>query len=122
MFTDHLKAIMESVDGAIACSVMGFDGIAVETMPKELPEKATALDLQAAWVEYANLLSQAKTTAEGLKTGKVSEISINSENVITLLRLVNPDYFLVVGLLPSGNYGKARYVLRITAPKVAKEL
>ena len=67
-------------------------------------------------------MSQAKLTAETLKTGKVTELSINSENVITLLRMVNQDYFLVVGLLPTGNYGKARYVLRITAPKVAKEL
>jgi predicted regulator of Ras-like GTPase activity (Roadblock/LC7/MglB family) len=120
MFTEHLKTIMDGVEGAIACSVMGFDGIAVETLPKDLPESAVQLDLQAAWIEFANLMSQ--VTAETLKTGKVTELSINSENVITLLRMVNQDYFLVVGLLPTGNYGKARYVLRITAPKVAKEL
>jgi len=122
MFSEHLKSIMDGVEGAIACSVMGFDGIAVETLPNDMPESAVQLDLQAAWIEFANLMSQAKVTAETLKTGKVTELSINSENVITLLRMVNQDYFLVVGLLPSGNYGKARYVLRITAPKVAKEL
>jgi predicted regulator of Ras-like GTPase activity (Roadblock/LC7/MglB family) len=122
MFAEHLKAVMEQVDGAIACSVMGFDGIAVETEPRDLPESAAELDLQAAWVEFANLMSQAKNTAETLKTGKVAELSINSEKVITLLRMVNQDYFLVLGLLPTGNYGKARYVLRLTAPKVAKEL
>jgi predicted regulator of Ras-like GTPase activity (Roadblock/LC7/MglB family) len=122
MFSEHLKAIMDGVDGAIACSVMGFDGISVETLPKEMPEAVLNLDLQSAWVEFANLLSQAKATAETLKTGKVSELSINSEKVITLLRMVNQDYFLVVGLLPTANYGKARYVLRITAPKVAKDL
>ena len=122
MFAEHLKGIMEQVDGAIACSVMGFDGIAVETQPRDLPDSATELDLQAAWVEFANLMSQAKNTAETLKTGKVAELSINSEKVITLLRMVNQDYFLVLGLLPTGNYGKARYVMRITAPKVAKEL
>ena len=122
MFSEHLKTIMDSVDGAIACSVMGFDGIAVETQPRDMPESGVELDLQAAWVEFANLMSQAKNTAETLKTGKVAELSINSEKVITLLRMVNQDYFLVLGLLPTGNYGKARYVLRITAPKVAKDL
>jgi len=122
MFTEHLKAIMDGVDGAIACSVMGFDGISVETLPKDLPESAVELDLQAAWVEFANLMSQAKAAAETLKTGKVAEVSINSEKVITLLRMVNQDYFLVLGLLPTGNYGKARYVMRVTAPRVAKEL
>jgi predicted regulator of Ras-like GTPase activity (Roadblock/LC7/MglB family) len=122
MFSEHLKTIVDSVDGAIACSVMGFDGIAVETQPKDMPESGVELDLQAAWVEFANLMSQAKNTAETLKTGKVAELSINSEKVITLLRMVNQDYFLVLGLLPTGNYGKARYVLRVTAPKVAKDL
>lgn len=122
MFSEHLKTVVESVDGAIACSVMGFDGIAVETIPKDMPESGVELDLQTAWVEFANLMSQAKNTAETLKTGKVAELSINSEKVITLLRMVNQDYFLVLGLLPTGNYGKARYVLRVAAPKIAKEL
>lgn len=121
-FADHLKGVLESVDGAIACSVMGFDGISVETQPATMPDSATDLELQTAWVEFANLMSQARNTAETLKTGKVAELSINSEKVITLLRMVNQDYFLVLGLLPTGNYGKARYVLRITAPKVAKDL
>jgi predicted regulator of Ras-like GTPase activity (Roadblock/LC7/MglB family) len=122
MFAEHLKAIVEQVEGAIACSVMGFDGIAVETEPREFTQAALDVDLQAAWVEFANLMSQAKTTAETLKTGKVSELSVNSEKVITLLRVVNQDYFLVLGLLPTGNFGKARYALRVTAPKVAREL
>ncbi|MCA2976709.1 MAG: hypothetical protein INH41_03270 [Myxococcaceae bacterium] len=122
MFSEHLKAIVDQVDGAIACSVMGFDGIAVETEPREFTQAALDVDLQAAWVEFANLMSQAKATAETLKTGKVAELSVNSERVITLLRVVNQDYFLVLGLLPTGNYGKARYALRVTAPKVAREL
>lgn len=121
-FTEHLKSVVEGVDGAIACSVMGFDGISVETFPKDMPERALEMDLQAAWVEFANLLTQAKLAAETLKTGKVDELSLNSEKVITVLRMVNQDYFMVIGLAPTGNYGKARYLLRITAPKVAKEL
>lgn len=122
-FSEHLQSMVSSVDGSIACSVMGFDGIAVETFqaPKGA-EDAAALELTNAWVEYANLLSQLKITAETLKTGKVAELSVNSEKLITLMRMVNQDYFLVMGLLPSGNYGKARYVMRITAPMVAKEL
>lgn len=122
-FTDHLKSVVDSVDGAIACSVMGFDGIAVETVQHGKREtEAASLDLSAAWVEYANLLSQLKQTAESLKTGAVAELSVNSEKVVTLMRMVNKDYFVVLGLMPEGNYGKGRYVLRITAPKLATEL
>lgn len=122
-FSEHLEHIVRQVDGAIACSVMGFDGIAVETYQADArAADAADLDLTSAWIEFANLLTQLKNTAETLKTGKVAELSVNSERVITLMRLVNDEYFLVLGLLPSGNYGKARYVLRVKAGDVAREL
>lgn len=122
-FSEKLQEILANVDGSIACSVMGFDGIAVETVQAKKAETAAAeLELNSAWVEYANVLSQVKASAETLKTGKVSELSVNTEKVITLMRMVTPDYFLVLALLPSGNYGKGRYVLRISAPKVAVDL
>lgn len=122
-FSEHLKSIVGQVDGAIACSVMGFDGISVETYQAEAKAADAAnLELNNAWVEFANLLSQLKNTAETLKTGKVAELSVNTEKVITLMRMVTPEYFLVLALLPSGNYGKARYVLRIKAGEVGKEL
>jgi predicted regulator of Ras-like GTPase activity (Roadblock/LC7/MglB family) len=123
MFSEHLKKIVSSVDGAIACSVMGFDGIAVETHQAEAGAAASAeLDLTTAWVEFANVLSQLKLVAGTLKTGAVAELSVNTEKCITLMRMVNADYFLVLGMTPQANYGKARYVLRVTAPLIAKEL
>ena len=57
-----------------------------------------------------------------MKTGGVEELSINTERVMTVMRLVSNDYFLVLALKPSGNYGKGRYVLRVTAPKLKAEL
>jgi len=123
MFSDHLKTIISSVDGAIACSVMGFDGIAVETLqPDATAKTAGDLELSTAWIEFANLLTQLKNVALSLKTGAVAEVSLNTEKCITLMRMVNNDYFLLLALLPGGNYGKARYVLRTTAPLVAKDL
>jgi predicted regulator of Ras-like GTPase activity (Roadblock/LC7/MglB family) len=123
MFTEHLKRVVSSVDGAVACSVMGFDGIAVETL--QAPSGAATvseLDLNTAWVEFANVLSQLKNVAATLKTGAIAELSVNTEKCITLMRMVNNDYFLVLGMLPTANYGKGRYVMRVTAPLVAKEL
>jgi predicted regulator of Ras-like GTPase activity (Roadblock/LC7/MglB family) len=122
-FPEQLQHIVNAVDGAIACSVMGFDGIAVETVQsKKNAQEGAALDLASAWVEFANLLSQVKAAAETLKTGKVTEVLFNTERVTTVMRMVTPDYFVVLGLLPSGNLGKGRYVLRIAAPKLAPEL
>lgn len=118
-FLSHLESVVSQVDGALACSVMGFDGIAVETHQSPA---AVELELSGAWVEYANVLNQLKAAADILKTGTVTEVSINTEQVLTLVRMLSPDYFLVLALRPDGNYGKGRYVLRITAPKVAAEL
>lgn len=122
-FKEHLEAVVGSVDGSVACSVMGFDGIAVEThQPDARAEDVATLDLQAALVEYGNILGQLKNTAQTLKTGAIAELSVNSEKVLTIMRMVNNDYFVVLALLPDGNYGKGRYALRLAAPKLAKEL
>jgi predicted regulator of Ras-like GTPase activity (Roadblock/LC7/MglB family) len=118
-FRAHLESVVNQVDGALACSVMGFDGIAVETHQKE---EATGLELSGTWVEYANLLGQLRQAAEALKTGAVQEVSVNSERVLTLMRLISPEYFLVLALRADGNYGKGRYVLRVTAPRIRAEL
>jgi predicted regulator of Ras-like GTPase activity (Roadblock/LC7/MglB family) len=118
-FRTHLESVVNQVDGALACSVMGFDGISVETYQKD---EAGELELNGAWVEYANLLTQLKNAADVLKTGAVTELSVNSDKVLTIIRLVSQDYFLVLALKAEGNYGKGRYVLRVTAPKVRAEL
>lgn len=118
-FLQHLKSVVEQVDGAVACSVMGFDGIPVETHEAGSVDQ---VELSTTWIEYANLLSQLKNAAELLKTGGVQEVSVNAEKVVTLMRLVTDDYFLVLALRPEGNYGKGRYALRLAAPKVKAEL
>jgi predicted regulator of Ras-like GTPase activity (Roadblock/LC7/MglB family) len=122
-FLPHLESVVTQVDGAIACSVMGFDGIAVETFQApSAADAAASLELTSAWVEYGNTLSQLKNGAELLKAGAVAEVSINTDKLITLMRMVTPEYFVVLGLKPEGNYGKGRYVLRVTAPKLKAEL
>ncbi len=118
-FRTHLESVVNQVEGALGCSVMGFDGISVETHQKE---EAAELELNGTWVEYANVLSQLRQAAELLKTGEIQEISVNTESVLTIMRLVSPEYFLVLALRADGNYGKGRYVLRVTAPKILAEL
>ena len=38
------------------------------------------------------------------------------------MRALNEEYFLAFALRPAGNFGKARYVLRVLAPKIQAEL
>ena len=117
-FREHLQDVCTSVDGAVACSLMGVDGIEVDT----LVAGAAELDLKSILVEYSGVFRSARDAADVHQAGGISEVSINTDKLVTVARLVSPDYFMVVALTPEGNYGKARYLLRITAPKVRAEL
>ncbi len=118
-FREHLQEIVRGVEGAIACSLMGVDGIEVDTL---VAGSRDDLDVKSLLVEYSSVLRSARDAAELHKAGGVSEFSVNTDKLITVARLVSPDYFMVVALKPEGNYGKARYLLRISAPKVKSEL
>jgi predicted regulator of Ras-like GTPase activity (Roadblock/LC7/MglB family) len=119
-FREHLQDVCRGVDGAVACSLMGVDGIEVDT---HLPGgEGEGVDLKSLLVEYSGVFRSAREAAEVHQAGGVAEVSINTDKLVTVARLVSPDYFMVVALKPEGNYGKARYLLRITAPKVRSEL
>jgi predicted regulator of Ras-like GTPase activity (Roadblock/LC7/MglB family) len=117
-FREHLQSVYDGVDGALACTLMGVDGIEVDTlMAGEAP-----LDVRSLLVEYSGLFRNAREAAEAQRAGPIDELSLHTGQVVTVARLVSPDYFMAVALTPEGNYGKARYLLRITAPKVRSEL
>lgn len=117
-FREHLQHVCNSVDGAVACSLMGVDGIEVDTAVHDGGE----LDLKSLLVEYSGVLRGAREAAETHAAGGVAELSISTEKLTAVARLVSPEYFMVVALTPGGNVGKARYLLRVTAPKLLSEL
>jgi predicted regulator of Ras-like GTPase activity (Roadblock/LC7/MglB family) len=117
-FREHLQDVVDRVDGAIACSLMGLDGIEVDTLVQE----EGGLDLRNLLVEYSSLFRLARDAAETHRAGELAELSIQTGSLLTVARLVTPEYFMVVALRPDGNFGKARYMLRVTAPKLRAEL
>ncbi len=122
-FREHLESVVNTVEGSVVCSLMGFDGIAVETyQPDNRIEQAGAIELPSALIEFGNVLSQLKGIASTLKTGSVDELSVNSEKIATVMRMVNQEYYVVLAMLPEALIGKGRYALRLAAPKLAKEL
>ncbi|HTP27197.1 MAG TPA: hypothetical protein VMK12_16270 [Anaeromyxobacteraceae bacterium] len=118
-FREHLEGVCSGVDGSVACSLMGIDGIEVDTL---LSGGMADLDLKSLLVEYSAVFRTAREAADLHQAGGVAELSINTDKLMTVARLVSPDYFMVVAMKPEGNYGKARYLLRMTAPKVLAEL
>jgi predicted regulator of Ras-like GTPase activity (Roadblock/LC7/MglB family) len=117
-FREHLEEVCRSVDGAVACSLMGVDGIEVDTHVQDGGE----VDVKSLLVEYSGVLRSAREAAEAHEAGGVAELAISTDKLMAVARVVSPEYFMVVALTPDGNVGKARYLLRITAPKLRAEL
>ena len=118
-FREHLQSVCQGVEGALACSLMGVDGIEVDT---HLQPNDGDVDLKSLLVEYSGLFRSAREAAELHQAGGVDELSVTTDKLVTVARLVSPEYYMVVALSPGGNLGKARYLLRVTAPKLRAEL
>lgn len=124
MFTEHLKKIVDTVGGGIGAVIMGLDGIAVETYVRD----RDGFDINILGMEFSFILGQVKKAAKILHSppamaiGEVEEIVIKAEQVTLVIRMLSDDYFLAVALLPSGNFGKCRFLLRLTAPQIVSEL
>jgi predicted regulator of Ras-like GTPase activity (Roadblock/LC7/MglB family) len=68
------------------------------------------------------VLSQVRQSAEMFSAGALNELSIRSERLTTIIRPVNEEYFVALALVPEGNFGKGRYLLRVHAPKLVQDL
>jgi predicted regulator of Ras-like GTPase activity (Roadblock/LC7/MglB family) len=118
MFQEVLRELVERTDGAIASLLMGFDGITVDSYSRT----PSALNVESVGSEYSVVLGQIKQAAAMLDLGSAQEVAVQAENMTTIIRLLNEEYFVAVALEPAGNFGKARYLLRIQAPKLLEKL
>jgi predicted regulator of Ras-like GTPase activity (Roadblock/LC7/MglB family) len=118
MFRENLARMVDSVEGGVAGLLMGFDGIAVETYARP----AAPIDISIVGMEFSVVLNRVREAAAVLEVGGVQEIAIRAENLSVIVRVLNADYFVALAITPGGNFGKGRYLLRITAPKLQTEL
>ena len=105
MFRDVLTGLRDRVDGALAASLIGLDGIAVET----IGDRAIPLDVLGA--EFGSFIKSIRHANTELDTGEVLQFSLVTEKYITFLSAVTTDYYILLVLRPDGNYGRARFEL-----------
>ncbi|MFZ9889350.1 MAG: roadblock/LC7 domain-containing protein [Myxococcota bacterium] len=119
MFTAHLQGLLDRAPDAVSVTLMGFDGIAIETCDAA---HSASFDPQAAAIELGSVVTQLRRVSADLGTGDVAELSLETQGMTTVLRPITDEYFLAVALRPGANIGKARYLLRVIAPKLQGEL
>lgn len=116
MFTEILKEAVENVEGVVGAMIMDSDGITVQDYFLNSP-----VDSQSLSAEYSTFLKDIDRASESLGIGKTNEISIISEGCIVLIRRINREYSIVLIMKPDANFGKGRFILRKTLPRLEKE-
>lgn len=119
MFREVLQGILDRTEGCQGVLIMGFDGIAVD---KVWRDETTHGNYDIAVAEYTSLVRSAKRKNVDMGIGKLSEMTVSTENEQFIMRLVSEDYFLAMILSTDGNFGRARYELRRAELLLQKEL
>lgn len=105
MFRDVLSGLVQRVEGALAVSLIGLDGIAVETV------NASNVPLDILGAEFGGFVKSIRHADTELDTGAVLQFALVTERYVTFLSEVTSEYYILLVLQPDGNYGRARFEL-----------
>lgn len=105
MFKDVLVALRNNVEGALAASLIGLDGIAIESV------KGGSVPLDVMGAEFGGFVKSVRHANTELDTGDVLQFSLVTEKYVIFLSAVTTEYFILLVLAPDGNYGRARFEL-----------
>jgi predicted regulator of Ras-like GTPase activity (Roadblock/LC7/MglB family) len=96
IFQDALRRIAERVDGARVVSLVGLDGIPIDS--------------------YGSI--------DGLSAESVAvqQLSLVTDRFVSILSRVTEEYYLLLLLSQDGNIGRGRFELRKAAAALEKEL
>jgi predicted regulator of Ras-like GTPase activity (Roadblock/LC7/MglB family) len=115
-FSDIMKEVVNGTEGALGAMVLGLDGIPVEEYAV-----SSEMDLQSMTVEYSALLKEIEKGSQASQMGSTKEVTVITDKAMIMLRRLNDEYFFVLIVKPEGNFGKGRFLLRMSAPKLLKE-
>ena len=105
MFRQVLAGIRERVEGALAVSLIGLDGLAIEAI------HSPGVPLDVLGAEFGGFIRSIRLSNTELNTGEVLQFSLVTEKYVTFLSAVTPEYFILLVMKPEGNYGRARFEL-----------
>ena len=118
MFKEILQDLVDRADGGVAGLLMASDGIAIDQYSKgEGP-----FDIESVGMEYSVVLKGMQRASEMLDAGSTKEVSVETERLTTVVRMLSDEYFVALALEPNANVGKARYLLRVCAPQLIENL
>lgn len=105
VFKEILTGIQSRVEGSQAISLIGLDGIAIESI------NTGGVPLDSLGAEFGSFIKSIRLSNTELNTGDVEQFSLTTEKFVTFLSAVTPEYFILMVISRDGNYGRARFEL-----------
>ena len=118
MFKETLQTVVDGTEGGLAGLLMDFEGLPLESYSKDDPQ----FDIEAVGAEVSVVVKAIQRASEMLEAGDAREVAFKSAKMVTLIRVINENYFIALTMVAEGNFGKGRYLLRLAAPKLLEEL
>jgi predicted regulator of Ras-like GTPase activity (Roadblock/LC7/MglB family) len=116
VFRTILQDIQQRVDGALAVSLIGLDGIAIESINSD------GVPLEVMGAEFGGFVKSIRLSNTELNTGDVLQFSLVTEKYTAFLSAVTPEYFVLLVLGPDGSHGRARFELARAKQQLRSEL
>jgi predicted regulator of Ras-like GTPase activity (Roadblock/LC7/MglB family) len=117
-FERALRQLLERVPQARAASLLGTDGIPVETWGSV--EEGVSIEAVAA--EMGRLLKAAGSAAVAGGSREVREVATVTDRSIAVLSRVTGEYYLLLLLARDGSLGRGRFELARAAAALEEEL
>jgi predicted regulator of Ras-like GTPase activity (Roadblock/LC7/MglB family) len=117
VFQDALRRIAERVEGTRAVSLVGIDGIAIDSYVS-----AEGLPMESLAAEAGALVKAALSARALTDHGSLQQMTFASETASTVLCRVTAEYYLLLLLAREANFGRGRFELRKAAAALEKEL
>ncbi len=112
-FSAMLREIVDGCSGGIGAALMGNDGIPIEQVTAQKATRTPlAEDLSTVGTEFSRILGEIRKASDAISGGNVLETTVLLSEVTLVFRAIDDETFLAVALLPDGNLGKARYLIR----------
>ncbi len=115
-FSDILQEVVTGTEGALGAFIVGLDGIPVEEYSLN-----GEMDLQSMTVEYSSLLKEIEKGSQAARLGSTKEVTVIADKAMIMLRRLNEEYFFVLIIKPEGNFGKGRFLVRMSVPRLLRE-
>jgi predicted regulator of Ras-like GTPase activity (Roadblock/LC7/MglB family) len=117
VFQDTLRRVGERVEGTRAVSLVGIDGIAIDSYVR-----TEGVPMESLAAEMGAIIKAAQASSALTEHDAVAQVTLSSSRSTTILCRVTEEYYLLLWLAREGNFGRGRFELRKAASALEKEL